>query len=100
MHLLRTASGRGPRSIELIDGIGGAVEEVTGVAFVVDAAAGVADDLLYRELDALATGPRVHLAGDANSPRTALEAVYEGRLAGALHTRMDDPTPALLALTR
>jgi 2,4-dienoyl-CoA reductase-like NADH-dependent reductase (Old Yellow Enzyme family) len=100
VHLMRTASGGGPRRVELVDGIGGTVEEVTGVALVVDAAAGVADDLLYRELDALVGGPRVHVAGDANSPRTALEAVYEGRLAGALYTGTDDPTPALLALTR
>ncbi|MFJ6952804.1 NADH:flavin oxidoreductase, partial [Micromonospora aurantiaca] len=56
---------------------------VEGVTTVVDGGSAQAADELYRQLDALPDGPRVHVVGDANAPRTAFEAVYEGRMAGA-----------------
>ncbi|RIV37624.1 oxidoreductase [Micromonospora radicis] len=69
---------------------------VTDVTAVVDAGSAVAVDDLYRQLDALPEGPSVHLVGDANAPRTALEAVYEGRLAGAFLGRHDTPAAELV----
>ncbi|MGD9988906.1 FAD-dependent oxidoreductase [Pseudonocardia sp.] len=103
VHLMCSPAGAGPDAVELVTSVGGDRIRVDKVTVVVDAGTGVADDALHRALDtALAgrAGPRLHLAGDANSPRTALEAVYEGRLAGAVHTTVPDPDPFLLALTR
>lgn len=39
----------------------------------------------------------MHVVGDANAPRTALEAVYEGRLAG---TFLTDAVSGATALAR
>jgi hypothetical protein len=82
-HLMRTVSGAGSSAVLLTDTLSGATELLDGVTAVVDAGPPTADDRLYRETEARPEGPRVHLVGDANAPRTALEAVYEGRLAGA-----------------
>ncbi|GEL21099.1 oxidoreductase [Pseudonocardia sulfidoxydans NBRC 16205] len=103
VHLMCTPEAAGPDAVDLVEVVGGARTRVEGVTLVVDAGSGSADDELHRALDALVDGgpgPRLHLAGDANSPRTALEALYEGRLAGAVHTTIADPAPFLLALTR
>ncbi|RTL69681.1 MAG: FAD-dependent oxidoreductase [Pseudonocardiaceae bacterium] len=103
VHLMCTPEAAGPDAVDLVEVVGGARTRVEGVTLVVDAGSGSADDDLHRALDTLVgggPGPRLHLAGDANSPRTALEAVYEGRLAGAVHTTVADPAPFLLALTR
>jgi dimethylglycine catabolism A len=68
----------------------------------VDVGYPVADDQLYRELEAeLATpqgGPRVYLIGDANAPRSALEAVYEGRITGGFLGRDDSEIARRTAL--
>ncbi|MBA0050214.1 FAD-dependent oxidoreductase [Streptomyces sp. AJS327] len=72
--------------VVLRDTLSSHTEELTGVTAVVDVGPPVADDALYRALDARDDAPRAHVAGDANAPRTALEAVYEGRLTGTFLT--------------
>ncbi|MEV0608987.1 FAD-dependent oxidoreductase [Polymorphospora rubra] len=89
LHLMRTVRGAGPSTVELVDPMTGEAEPLTTITAVVDAGAATADDDLYRALESRPDGPRVHLVGDANAPRTAFEAVYEGRLAGAFLGRHD-----------
>ncbi|MYQ50013.1 MULTISPECIES: oxidoreductase [unclassified Streptomyces] len=85
-HLMRDVAATDGDTVVLRDTLCGHTEELTGVTAVVDVGLPVADDALYRELDARADAPRVHVVGDANAPRTALEAGYEGRLAGTFLT--------------
>jgi 2,4-dienoyl-CoA reductase-like NADH-dependent reductase (Old Yellow Enzyme family)/thioredoxin reductase len=98
-HLMHTAAVTGPGLVTLTDGLSGDTTELTDVALVVDAGLPIADDDLYRALDALDEGPRVHLVGDANAPRTATEAVYEGRIAGAFLGREESAEARLVRLT-
>jgi hypothetical protein len=88
-HLMRTVSGAGRSALVLTDTLSGHNELLQGVTAVVDAGPASAHDGLYRQLEAQTHGPRVHLVGDANAPRTALEATYEGRLAGAFLGQRD-----------
>jgi 2,4-dienoyl-CoA reductase-like NADH-dependent reductase (Old Yellow Enzyme family)/thioredoxin reductase len=88
-HLMRTASAAGGSALVLTDTLSGATELLDGVTAVVDAGPPAADDRLYRETEARGQGPRIYVVGDANAPRTALEAVYEGRLAGAFLGQRD-----------
>ncbi|MFS8204238.1 FAD-dependent oxidoreductase [Streptomyces sp. CWNU-52B] len=85
-HVMREVSAAHGDTVVLRDTLGGHTEELTGVTAVVDVGLPVADDGLYRALDARDDAPNVHVVGDANAPRTALEAVYEGRLAGTFLT--------------
>ncbi|MFJ8603040.1 FAD-dependent oxidoreductase [Streptomyces shenzhenensis] len=85
-HLMRDVAAARGHTVVLRDTLGGHTEELTGVTGIVDVGLPVADDGLYRALDARDDAPRVHVVGDANAPRTALEAVYEGRLAGTFLT--------------
>ncbi|MFD7716796.1 FAD-dependent oxidoreductase [Streptomyces sp. NPDC059814] len=85
-HLMRDVAAARADTVVLRDTLCGHTEELTGVTAVVDVGLPVADDGLYRALDARDGAPRVHVVGDANAPRTALEAVYEGRLAGTFLT--------------
>lgn len=85
-HLLRVPQGASGHEVVLRDTLCGDVESLPGVTAIVDAGTPVAVDELYRALDGAAGAPRVHVVGDANAPRTALEAVYEGRLAGTFLT--------------
>ncbi|PXY25891.1 NADH:flavin oxidoreductase [Prauserella coralliicola] len=97
VHLLRTVSPKDSDTVLLTDPVSGGTEPITGVGAVVDAGAATSADALLHELADVA---RVHVAGDANAPRTALEAVYEGRVAGAVLAAEPDPEPVLLALSR
>ena len=98
-HLLRTAAVTGPGRVTLTDTLSGDTTELEDVALVVDVGLPAAADELYRALDAADGGPRVHLVGDANAPRTATEAVYEGRIAGAFVGREETPEARLVRLT-
>jgi hypothetical protein len=82
-HLMVTAYAAEPGRVVLTDGLSGDTTELKGVTAIVDVGRPSAVDDLYRALDAVPDGPHVTVIGDANSPRTALEAVYEGRIAGA-----------------
>jgi 2,4-dienoyl-CoA reductase-like NADH-dependent reductase (Old Yellow Enzyme family)/thioredoxin reductase len=90
VHPMRTVQAAGPTSVRLVDTLSGDAEELTGVTVVIDAGSATADDRLYRDLEGRPDGPRVHLVGDANAPRTAFEAGYEGRLAGAFLGNYDN----------
>ncbi|MEO3854289.1 FAD-dependent oxidoreductase [Acrocarpospora sp. B8E8] len=96
-HLLRSVTGANGDRVTLQDSLTGETEELTGVSAVVDAGRPEAADEIYRALDGQDSAPRVHVVGDANAPRTALEAVYEGRLAGAFLT---DPVGGATALAQ
>ncbi|WP_314172275.1 oxidoreductase [Streptomyces winkii] len=85
-HPMRDVAAARGDSVVLRDTLCGHTEELTGVTAVLDVGLPVADDGLYRALDTRDDAPRVHVVGDANAPRTALEAVYEGRLAGTFLT--------------
>jgi hypothetical protein len=98
-HLMRTARVAGPGRVTLTDTLSGDTTDLEDVVLVVDIGLPAADDQLYRALDALDEGPRVHLVGDANAPRTATEAVYEGRIAGAFLGREETPEARLVRLT-
>ncbi|RKN12466.1 FAD-dependent oxidoreductase [Streptomyces radicis] len=82
VHLMRAVVDASGDRVTLRDTLAGDTEDLTGVTAVVDAGLPSADDRLYRALDGVRGAPPVHVVGDANSPRTALEAVYEGRMAG------------------
>ncbi|MCR1783740.1 FAD-dependent oxidoreductase [Nocardioides carbamazepini] len=82
-HLMRTLAVSGRGRVVLTDTLSGDSDSLTDVFAVVDLGRPRARDELYRELERMPDGPRVHVVGDANSPRTALEAVFEGRIAGA-----------------
>ncbi|MFI9638657.1 FAD-dependent oxidoreductase [Micromonospora sp. NPDC051925] len=97
-HPLRTVRAEGATAVALTGPLTGPDLRIDEVTAVVDAGPPTADDTLYRQLDASPGGPRVHLVGDANAPRTTLEAVYEGRFAGAFLGRHDTPAAALVAL--
>ncbi|ROO88287.1 hypothetical protein EDD29_5950 [Actinocorallia herbida] len=94
---LRTVEGAEGDRVLLRDTLNGDVEELAGVTAVVDAGRPIAVDEIYRALDGLPDAPTVLVAGDANAPRTALEAVYEGRLTGVFLT---DPVDGAAALAR
>jgi hypothetical protein len=87
--LLRQLLAYDGRVLKLEDVSTGEVLEETGFDSVVGAQYGRSDQTLELGLKAvqaqLEKGPRWHLAGDCLSPRTAVEAVYEGHaLARAL----------------
>jgi 2,4-dienoyl-CoA reductase-like NADH-dependent reductase (Old Yellow Enzyme family) len=89
VHPMRLVKPAGETAVLLVDPLSGDEQPLSGVTAVVDAGTPVADDDLYRALEGRPDGPRVQVVGDANAPRSALEAVYEGRLAGAFLNRED-----------
>ncbi|WP_212732730.1 NAD(P)/FAD-dependent oxidoreductase [Streptomyces oceani] len=85
-RLLREVSGATGQTVRLRDTLSGRHESLTGVTAVVDAGRPSAVDDLHRALERANGAPTVLIAGDANAPRTLLEAVYEGRMTGTFHT--------------
>jgi 2,4-dienoyl-CoA reductase-like NADH-dependent reductase (Old Yellow Enzyme family)/thioredoxin reductase len=81
-HLMKRVILTAPGKVAMIDTLSARTTTLEDVSFVIDGGRPSACDDLYRELDGQAGVPRTYVVGDANSPRTALEAVYEGRLAG------------------
>lgn len=79
---LRTVVDAVGHRVTLRDTLNGDTEELHGVTAIVDAGLPTAADDLYRALDGHPDAPPVLVVGDANAPRTALEAIYEGRIAG------------------
>jgi hypothetical protein len=96
VHPLRAPHSATGDRVTLRDTVNGDTEALDGITAIVDAGEPVAVDGIYRALDGVPGAPRVQVVGDANAPRTALEAVYEGRLAGAFLT---DPVSGSAALT-
>lgn len=95
-HLMRGLTVTGPGTVTLTDTLSGDTTVLTDVSLIVNAGRPLARDDLYRALDAAPGGPRVQVVGDANSPRTAFEAVYEGRIAGAFLDGLDTPGAKLV----
>jgi len=62
--------------------VSGRESTLPGIATVVAACGGRANDGLYRELRRAAPGVEVHLVGDAAAPRQIERAIYEGHMAG------------------
>jgi 2,4-dienoyl-CoA reductase-like NADH-dependent reductase (Old Yellow Enzyme family)/thioredoxin reductase len=58
-------------------------ERTIPAASVVATGGLVADDALYRGLEASGYEGELHLIGDAFAPRSALEAIFDGKIAGA-----------------
>ncbi len=79
-------------SLTLEDTVSRARESIEDVSAVVHVGPKRAEDTLAVELFELGYPSHVQLVGDAWAPRTALEAVYEGRLAG-LQIGVDDLAP-------
>lgn len=75
----------------LMDSLSGVLSRINGVSAVVVALPPIADDRLARELADRGFAGKVHIVGDAYAPRTALEAVYEGQVAGLSVGHEDDP---------
>ena len=98
-HLMATMATTGPGELCLTDTLSGEVRVLRGVTAIVDVGRPTAKDDLYRALDKEAAGPRVHVVGDANSPRTALEAIYEGRMGGAFLAEHSTPEVNRVAAT-
>ncbi|BCJ62417.1 NAD(P)-binding protein [Micromonospora endophytica] len=96
-HPLRTVHPADATTVLLTGPLADADATIADVTAVIDAGAAVAVDDLFRDLDARIEGPTVHLVGDANAPRTALEAVYEGHLAGAFLGRHDTAAAELVS---
>ena len=85
-HLLREVVEATGGTVLLRDTLNGRNESLTGITAVVDAGRPSAADGLYRALEGADGAPAVFVAGDANAPRTLLEAVYEGRMTGTFLT--------------
>jgi len=83
IHLLRRAVRADADGLVLADVVGGGEERLPGVRWAVRVDPPVADDGLLVELRERAPELDVRAVGDAVAPRSALEAVFEGRLATA-----------------
>jgi dimethylglycine catabolism A len=81
---LRKVAVEGSGRVELIDVLTGLREPLAGVTGLVHVGPRVAVSDLEAELLAAGAEVDVVVAGDAYAPRTALEAVFEGELAGIL----------------
>jgi 2,4-dienoyl-CoA reductase-like NADH-dependent reductase (Old Yellow Enzyme family) len=82
VHMLRRPVRLDARGLWIADTLSGREELLAEIATLVHASPGVACDELARELETLAPALELHVVGDASAPRSALEAVYEGHLAG------------------
>lgn len=97
VHLMCTAAVTGAGEVTITHTFNDETTTLSDVAAIVDAGPTVASDVLYRELDLLDTASEQHVVGDANSPRTAFEAVYEGRVSGTFFGSTASPESKLIA---
>lgn len=82
-HVMRTLEITSAASVTLHSTMNEDPIVINDVTFVIDVATPRAEDALYRALETHPDAPRIHLVGDAQAPRTAAEATFEGRVAGA-----------------
>lgn len=82
VHLLASVKEIGSDHVSLIGPYQSSETKISNVAAVIDAGSADANDSLFRFLDGSPSCPQLHVIGDANSPRTAFESVFEGRLVG------------------
>jgi len=85
VHPLRKPAGLVARQLRLLNAFSGnGAEVIAGVTAIVHVGDATPRDQLLDELrGGLGKKTEIHVIGDAHAPRTALEAVYEGRLAGS-----------------
>jgi thioredoxin reductase len=95
VHLPRKPVSLDSRGLVVTDIFSDRTELLPGVGALVHAHPGEANDRLAVQLEAAAPGAELHVVGDAHAPRSALEAVYEGHLAGV---RAGVPTVPVLDL--
>lgn len=95
LHLLEDVDEVSATSLVLRNVVTGDVRVLEDVALVVDVAPPRAQDELYRALQDRPVG--LDVVGDANTPRTVLEAIYEGHRAGSSIARPAPEVERLLA---
>lgn len=86
LHLLHDIESTTADGVMLRNQVTGDLSPLTGVSAIVDIAPARADDELFHQLQEQG-GLGIQVVGDANSPRSVLEAIYEGHRAGASLTR-------------
>lgn len=89
VHLLCKVENSARGKVELVSPYSRASFTIHNVAALIDAGSARAEGSLYHLLDAGQDGTRLHIVGDANSPRTAFEAVFEGQFAGTFLGSID-----------
>lgn len=99
VHLLSSIDRVGDEEVTLVGPYSSESLTIHDVAAVVDVGSAHANDALFRALDARPNGSTVHIVGDANSPRTAFEAVFEGRMAGTFRGDLSTPSARRIAST-
>jgi 2,4-dienoyl-CoA reductase-like NADH-dependent reductase (Old Yellow Enzyme family)/thioredoxin reductase len=87
MHLMVDATEVTDAHVVLTHTVTGDTQVLDDVTLVVDLCPPVSDDALFRALESSPVG--LDVVGDASSPRTVLEAIYEGHRAGTTVTRHD-----------
>jgi len=87
-------------SVTLRDSVSGHLSHISGVSAVIASLPQVADSRLVRELADGGFRGKMHILGDAYAPRTALEAVYEGHVAGLSVGHEKDPALRVLPTYR
>lgn len=97
VHLLATVENIGQGEMTLVSPYWKSALKLRNVAAIVDAGSARANDVLFRTLDAGGNAPRLHIVGDANAPRTAFEAVFEGRMAGTFRGELTTPSARRIA---
>jgi len=83
IHLLRRPIRQTPAGLVITDTLTGAEEVLDGIGFAVSVEPAAANDELLFALGELEPELPLRAVGDALAPRSALEAVFEGRLAAA-----------------
>ncbi|MPZ82500.1 MAG: FAD-binding protein [Actinophytocola sp.] len=83
VHLMRKVEA-GPNGLSLVDVVSGDREPIPEVGTVITAQARTADDTLAQDLRDAGYAGDIHLVGDALAPRTALEAIADGRAVAGL----------------
>ena len=83
VHSLRRPVRGDGSDLVVADTLTGREERLAGVATLVHVGTPEAADELFRQLDRARDGAPARLVGDAYAPRSALEAVFEGRSAAA-----------------
>lgn len=99
LHLLQDVVSARGRGVTIANPVTGDTQRLEDVAAIIDIAPARASDAIYRQLDG--TGRGVDVVGDANTPRSVLEAVYEGHRAAlsAVTTTPDDVLRLLADVT-
>jgi 2,4-dienoyl-CoA reductase-like NADH-dependent reductase (Old Yellow Enzyme family) len=94
LHLMGEVASITGSSVNVCNTVTGDSYEVADVSLIVDIRPPVANDELLRQLETLDIG--IDIVGDANTPRSVMEAVYEGHRAGSTIFRDRESVDRLL----